>query len=114
MKKGVDFIGVGVCAIIINKDEKLFVSLRGPKSRNEVGKWEFPGGAVEFGETLQKAVIREMKEEFGLEVKIIDTLGVANHILPEEKQHWVTTGFVCKIAKGVPEINEPLKSGKIG
>src|SRR3989338_6180433 len=114
MKKGVDFIGVGVGAVIINKDGKVFASLRGPASRNEIGKWEFPGGSVEYGDTLEKTVIREMKEEFGINVKIIDVLGVADHILPKEKQHWVTAGFICKIAKGVPKINEPLKSGKIG
>lgn len=114
MKKGVDFIGVGIGSIIINKEGKVFASLKGPKSRNERGKWEFPGGAVEFGETLEASVVREMKEEFGIEVEIMDTLGTINHILPEEKQHWVTMGFVCKIKKGVPKIKEPHKSEKIG
>ena len=113
MKSGVDFIGVGIGAIII-KDGKLFASFRGPKSRNEVGKWEFPGGAVEFGDTLKETVVREMKEEFGIGIEIIDTLGVVDHISPKEKQHWVTTGFVCRIVKGVPHILEPDKCEKIG
>lgn len=114
MEKGVDFIGVGIGVIIINKERKLFASMRGPKARNEVGKWEFPGGAVEFGHTLEETVLREMKEEFGIDVEILDVLGTCNHIIPREKQHWVTTGFICRISKGIPNILEPEKCEKIG
>lgn len=44
MKKGVDFIGVGVGAAIFNKDRKLLLGLRGKEAQNERGKWEIPGG----------------------------------------------------------------------
>ena len=62
MKKGVDYIGVGVGAVIFNSEGKVFLSKRGPKARNEVGTWEFPGGGVEFGEKLADALVREIKE----------------------------------------------------
>ena len=63
MKKGVDYIGVGVGAAIFNREGKLFLTLRGKKAKNERGKWEIPGGGVEFGETFEQALKRELKEE---------------------------------------------------
>ena len=51
MKKGIDFIGVGAGAIVINDKGKVLIAKRGTNSRNEVGKWEFTGG-VKFGEKV--------------------------------------------------------------
>jgi mutator protein MutT len=109
MKKGVDFIGVGTGAIIFNNKGEVFVAQRGPKARNETGKWDFPGGSVEFGETCENAVVRELKEEFDIDIEVIELLEVVNHILPEEQQHWVSPSFVAKHVGGVPRITKPEK-----
>lgn len=69
MKRGIDYIGVGVGAAIFNTEGKLFITLRGKEAKNERGKWEIPGGSVEFGETFQEAIKREIKEEVGVEVE---------------------------------------------
>ncbi len=69
MKRGVDYIGVGVGAAIFNTEGKLFITLRGKEAKNERGKWEISGGSVEFGETFQEAIKREIKEEVGVEVE---------------------------------------------
>jgi len=109
MQKGVDYIGVGVGAIIINPEGKIFLNHRGPKVRNEAGKWEFPGGGVEFGERVQDTIAREVKEEFDFEIETVELIGVCNHILPAEKQHWVSPTFLCRIKSGEPRICEPEK-----
>lgn len=44
--------------------------------RGDFGKWGFPGGAVELGETPEQAAIREVKEETGLEVEIRRLVGI--------------------------------------
>lgn len=67
MQRGIDYVGVGVGAAIFNSEDKLFLTLRGKKAKNERGKWEIPGGNVEFGETLEDAIKREMREEHGIE-----------------------------------------------
>jgi 8-oxo-dGTP diphosphatase len=114
MKRGVDYIGVGVGAILVDPSGKIFLSKRGPMARNERGLWEFPGGSVEFGEKVSDALKREMKEEFGIEIEIGELLDVADHILPSEGQHWISPTFICKVISGEPEILEPGKCSDIG
>jgi 8-oxo-dGTP diphosphatase len=114
MKRGVDYIGVGVGAVLVNHEGKVFLSKRGKHARNEKGKWELPGGALEFGDTIEETIIREMKEEFDITVKIVDRLEPFNHIIPEEHQHWVAFCFICVLISGTPKIMEKDKSDEIG
>ena len=114
MKRGIDYIGVGVGAIIVDARGWLFLSRRGPQAKNERGLWEFPGGSVEFGETLAQALQREMREEYGIEIAVGDLLDVVDHILPVEGQHWVSPTFICRITAGEPVIREPEKCSTVG
>jgi mutator protein MutT len=114
MIAGRDYIGVGVGAIVFNAEEKVFLSQRGPASKNEQGCWEFPGGSVEYGETLAAAITREFREEYEMEIEVIELLHVADHILPEEHQHWVSPTFIARHTGGTPRIVEPTKCTAIG
>ena len=114
MQRGIDYIGVGVGAIIVDEGGRLFLARRGPAAKNERGLWEFPGGSVEFGETLAQALAREMREEYGIEIDVGPLLDVVDHILPEEGQHWVSPTFICTIYAGEPRIREPAKCAEIG
>lgn len=114
MKAGINYIGVGVGAIILNSKKELFLTKRGKKARNEVGRWEFPGGAVHFGETQKNALKREIHEEFGIEIDVGELFDVNDHLIPDEKQHWVSAVFFAKIKKGKPKIFEPDKCDSIG
>ena len=114
MRRGVDYIGVGVGAVILNEDGRLFLALRGPAAKNERGLWEFPGGSVEFGERLAAALRREMTEEYGVEIEVGDLLDVVDHLLPAEGQHWVSPTFICRLISGEPTIREPGKCAAIG
>jgi len=114
MRKGIDYIGVGVGAVIMLADGKVFLAKRGREVRNETGKWEFPGGSVEFNETLEHALVREVREEYGMEIEVLDLLDVVDHIIPTEKQHWVSPSFLCRVKSGVPSILEPHKCDAIG
>lgn len=60
---------VGAC--IVNEKKQILLQKRADKQ-----VWGFPGGAVELGESLEEALIREIKEETGLEVSIKKLLGI--------------------------------------
>lgn len=100
---GRDFIGVGVGAVIIRNDHILLL-LRNKSP--ERGFWSIPGGKVEFGETVEEALVREIKEEIGVEARIIAPLGVTNHILREEGIHFIAPRFLVSII-GEPQNMEP-------
>jgi 8-oxo-dGTP diphosphatase len=114
VRPGVDYIGVGVGAVIGDETGKVFMAKRGEKAGNECGLWEFPGGSVEFGETMRDALKREIEEEYGIVIEVGELLTVTDHILPDEKQHWVSPSFICRIISGTPVICEPEKCAEIG
>ena len=109
MEPGVDYIGVGVGALIFNERGQILLMKRGPKSRNLIGYWNVPGGVLEFGEDPLDAVKREVKEEIDVEINITDELGASSFSLRADQQHWVSFAYACKITKGSLKIMEPEK-----
>lgn len=114
IRLGRDVIGVGVGAMVFNDSGQVFLSQRGPQSKNERGTWEFPGGTVEFGETLRSAIKREFWEEYAMTIEIVTLLDVSDHILPDEGQHWVSPTFIARHVEGIPRIVEPEKCTALG
>jgi 8-oxo-dGTP diphosphatase len=94
---------LAVDSILITKDFK-FVFVR-RKNEPFKGKLAFPGGMVEYGETIEQAVKREIKEETGLEVEISDLLGVYSDPGRDPRGHIVSVVVICK------EIGGELKAG---
>ncbi len=114
MKPGIDYIGVSVGALIFNDEGKILLCKRSQNAKNERGCWEAPGGAVEFGETLEHAITREMKEDLGVELVLEKQMPAANHIIPNEHQHWIPSAFICHIKnEKIPKIMEPDKCDEI-
>jgi 8-oxo-dGTP diphosphatase len=114
MTAGRDCIGVGVGAVVRDDTGRVFLAQRGPEARNERGLWEFPGGEVSYGETLEDAIRREIAEEYGMTIEVTDQLGAFDHILAAESQHWVSVTFLARVAGGEPVIREPGKCSQIG
>ena len=115
MKPGIDYIGAAVGIFLLNEKEELLLLKRSQNAKNERGHWEAPGGAMEFGETLEAAARREFREELSAEIEIMNQLPAEDHIIPSDKQHWVATTFVAKLKKGgVPKIMEPHKFDAMG
>ncbi len=70
---------VNVTAAVIRKDEKVLIA---KKKKVSMGyPWEFPGGKVEPGETLEACLKRELREELGIEVEVGDLISKGRHIL---------------------------------
>ncbi len=107
-------IGVGVGAILVNNEGKIFLAKRGPGVSKHAGMWEIPGGGVNFGETMAEAIKREVMEEHSVEIEVGEMLDTVEDIAPEVGWHTVGPAFVCKIVKGIPKIMEPNKCTEIG
>lgn len=114
MKPGRDYIGIGVGAMVFDSQNRVFLAQRGPNAWNERGTWEFPGGKVAFGEKLVEAVTREFAEEYGMTIEVTELLGVNDHILTSENEHWVSPTYLARHISGEPRILEPEKCTAIG
>ncbi len=114
VRAGINYIGVGVGALIFNDEGKILLALRSQQAKNERGTWEIPGGAVAFGETLHEGLKREMREELGVEIAVGEMIQLCDHIIPGDQQHWVSPTYQCTIVSGTPTNREPHKCDEIG
>ena len=69
---------IEVVAAVIYKNNKFLIAKRNSK-KSQGGLWEFPGGKVECNETYEQALVREIKEEFDVEIKVDDYIGENIH-----------------------------------
>lgn len=69
---------IQVAAGLIWHENQILVARR-PKGDSLGGFWEFPGGKIEANETAEEALKRELREEFGMEVKILKSIGSVEH-----------------------------------
>jgi 8-oxo-dGTP diphosphatase len=94
---------VGVGAIILRDDQVLLVQ-RGKEP--SYGKWSIPGGLVELGESLQEAVMREVREEVGLDVQVRDLVVALDRVILDQagriEYHYILLDFLCECDEGDP------------
>ena len=65
------------------------------------GRWEFPGGKREAGETFEQCLVREIREELGVEIVVGQLFEEISHDYPEKSVH--LKFFLCKLVAGEPQ-----------
>ncbi|MET0605521.1 MAG: 8-oxo-dGTP diphosphatase MutT [Beijerinckiaceae bacterium] len=80
---------------LIDADNRVLIAQR-PAGKSLAGLWEFPGGKVEDGERPETTLIRELKEELGIDVKeaCLAPLTFASHAYPDF--HLLMPLFICR------------------
>ena len=99
---------VGIGGVVIENGQALLIK-RG--SEPLLGQWSIPGGTLELGESLQQGVARELLEETGLEVQVLDMIEVFDRIFLDPaaskskdksrpKYHYVIVDYLCERLAG--------------
>jgi 8-oxo-dGTP diphosphatase len=99
----IDRPAVGVGAVLIHQGKVLLIRRSKEPLR---GRWVVPGGTVELGETLEEALIREVKEETGLMVRPLEVVLVFDRIEREGdavRYHYVIVDYLCEYVSGTPQ-----------
>lgn len=105
---------IAVGSLIFRDDDRVVLLERGNKARDEQGKLEGVGGGLDNEQDLHKALLREVNEELGEDVKINIEKLLTVMILPGEKDpYWVVPVYLCRLVSGTPKIMEPEKCTQI-
>jgi 8-oxo-dGTP diphosphatase len=99
-----DIVLVAACALI-DPDHRVLLARR-PEGKSMAGLWEFPGGKVEPHETPEACLIRELKEELGLDIvqNCLSPLTFASHSY--QTFHLLMPLYVCRVWNGIPAPRE--------
>jgi 8-oxo-dGTP diphosphatase len=95
---------ITVVAALIKKGNKVLIARRLTGDENVMGKWEFPGGKVEPGETKEHAIEREILEEF--ELSIIANGFVANNVCEYPKKTIDLRLYKCEYLSGIINLHD--------
>ena len=101
---------VGVGGVVVHEERALLIRRASPPLQ---GEWSIPGGMLELGETLEQGVARELTEETGLEVQVVDLIEVFERIFPAPPNsdgtpgdaarpqfHFVILDYLCRMQGG--------------
>ena len=91
---------IAVSAALIFRDGQLLITQRHAKSHLG-GLWEFPGGKREAGETFEQCLVREIREELGVEISVGELFEEVRHDYPEKSVH--LKFFICQLISGEPQ-----------
>jgi len=79
--------------VVLKRDGKILLVKRSPKSNHEPGKWEIPGGVVEFLEEILPALKREVREETGIVIYPSRTSSLT--VVEDSQQGYIDHVFLC-------------------
>lgn len=90
---------------LVDPDGRVLIARR-PPGKTMAGLWEFPGGKIEADETPEAALMRELREELGIDTwaSCLAPLSFASHAYPEF--HLLMPFFVCRKWRGAPQARE--------
>ena len=91
---------IDVAAALVFRDDKLPITQRHAEAHLG-GLWEFPGGKREPHETFEQCLVREIREELGVEISTGKLSETITHAYPEKTIH--LKFFICELIRGKPQ-----------
>lgn len=115
--KGLDYIGLAVCFFCHDGKGNFLMHKRGAAARDERGTWDIGAGSIEFGDTAEQTLRKEIKEEYGTEVLSFEPLGFRDDIHRKTAEgqllHWLTLDFKVLVNPELAKNNEPHKFDEV-
>ncbi|HTB48905.1 MAG TPA: NUDIX domain-containing protein [Verrucomicrobiae bacterium] len=116
-RRGIDYIGVCASFVVHDGKGRILLQKRGAEARDEQGRWDVGGGAVEFDETPAETVRREIREEYcceALDVEFLVAYDAHRQLDDGTKTHWVAMVHAVRIDPTKVTIGEPHKISEVG
>lgn len=102
----------GCGALIINERSEVLLVRRGSGSRNDVGQWSQPGGAIDPTLPPEASVHREIMEEIGVKITLSSFLTTTHHW--DKSGPWLAYSYLATLLEGTPGLLEPRKHDSLG
>lgn len=115
MKKGVDYTGITVVFACHDGKGNYLFSKRGTACRDEHGTWDPGGGGLEFGDTIEQTLRKEIEEEYCTDVLSFERLGYRD-VHREHggvETHWIALDFKVLIDRSKVRNGEPHKMDEV-
>ncbi len=111
MQKGVDYVAVGVVYICHDGKGNVLFSKRSKNCRDEHGTWDIGGGGIEFGDTAEVTLKKEIAEEYCTDVLDYEFLGYRDVFNKHEDKptHWIAIDFKVLVDREKAKNGEPHK-----
>lgn len=111
LRKGVDFIGISVVGFCHNGLGEFLMIKRSINARDEQGRWDLPAGGVEYGDTAESTLRKEIKEEVCADVLSFEFMGFrdVHRVHNGKPTHWIALDFKVLIDPAQVAIGEPHK-----
>lgn len=115
MKKGEDYTGVTVVFLCHDGQGEYLLAKRGPNCRDEQGTWDPGAGGLEFGESVEETLAREIAEEYGTDVLGYEFMGYRDvHRTHEGRPtHWIALDYRVHIDRDKAHNAEPHKMDEV-
>jgi 8-oxo-dGTP diphosphatase len=111
MKKGEDYTGVAIVYLCHDAENNVLLNKRSKNCRDEHGTWDCGGGGLEFGDTIENTLRKEIKEEYCTDVIDYEFLGYRDVHREHngKKTHWIALDFKVLIDRSKVNNGEPYK-----
>ena len=111
MKKGQDYTGVTIVYLCHDKEGNVLLNKRSANCRDEQGRWDIGGGGLEFGDTVEATLKKEIAEEYCTDIISYEFLGYRDVHREHEgkKTNWIALDFLVHVDREKVSNGEPHK-----
>jgi len=90
---------------LLVRDNKILLLRRAETSSFAAGKWDIPGGKLDFGESLEESLLREIKEETSINVEVLNPICTCSNVNEENTKQYISIVYYCNYIDGEVKLN---------